>query len=340
MQALNPSDYFALPAPPPIVDVRSPAEFSAGHVTGALSLPLFDDAERAEVGTLYKQDSPDAAMLRGLELAGRKMRALVERAREMVPDGQAVVQCWRGGQRSASVGWLLERAGMEVKQLTGGYKAYRAYAREWLSQPHHRLNVLGGATGSGKTVVLHALRDTGVRIVDLEGLAHHRGSSFGALGQQEQPTTEEFENRLFAALRAIPAGERVWLEDESRMIGTVCQPTVFYDRLVSAPLVRLEVPLERRIQNLVADYSGFALDELSAAFSRLRKRLGGEHLATALEALERRDYVTAAGIALVYYDKAYAHHLERSGRSAIAIPVVLDESAAVTARKILDRCPA
>ena len=317
MQALSPAEFFAEYDSTVVLDVRSPGEYAAGHLPGAVSLPLFDDAERAEVGTLYKQTSPDAALLRGLELAGGKMRLLVEQAREAAPEGRVVVQCWRGGQRSASVGWLLEQAGMQVTQLRGGYKAYRAYVHSWLAESRHELRVLSGPTGSGKTHILHTLAELGASVVDLEGLAHHKGSSFGALGEAPQPSSEEFENRLFAALRVLPTDRPVWVEDESRMIGTVCQPEVFYDRLVAAPTVALEQPLEWRVASLVQDYADYPNEGLVAAFTRLRKKLGGQHLQTALEALERNDYATACRVALVYYDKCYAHYATRKARSIL-----------------------
>ena len=311
MQKLSPAEYFALPERPTLLDVRSPGEYTVGHIGGAVSLPLFDDSERAEVGTLYKQTSPDAALLRGLEIAGGKLRGLVGQARAAAPSGRVIVQCWRGGQRSASVVWLLEQAGMEVAQLTGGYKAYRAYARTWLEEAHHELRVLSGPTGSGKTSVLHAMRELGAAVVDLEGLANHKGSSFGALGEAPQPSSEAFENMLFTALRQLPTDRPVWLEDESRMIGTVCQPEPFYERLVTAPAIELVQPLAWRVDKLVKDYASYGKEDLMAAFTRLRKKLGGQHLHTALDALDRQDYATACRVALVYYDKAYAHYAER-----------------------------
>ena len=314
MDIITAAELFGGPADGrPILDVRSPGEYAAGHLPGAHSLPLFSDAERAEVGTLYKQDSPDAALLRGLDIAGAKMRWLVETAREMAPAGRAVVHCWRGGQRSGSVGWLLERGGMEVAQLAGGYKAFRHYVRAYLGQDHHRLRVLGGPTGSAKTEVLRALAELGAPVVDLEALASHKGSSFGALGEAPQPTTETFENRLFGALRAIPAGRTVWLEDESRMIGTVYQPDAFFERLTAAPVTELLRPLDWRVEHLVSTYAGYAKHQLVDAFVRIRKKLGGQHLSTALEALDVGDYAAAARVALVYYDKAYAHHSRRRG---------------------------
>ncbi|MGB3547800.1 MAG: rhodanese-like domain-containing protein, partial [Saprospiraceae bacterium] len=177
-----------LPSPDRVLlDVRSPGEYAEGHIVGARSLPLFSDEERAEVGTAYKQEGPAPAFLLGLERSGPKLRAYVERALELAPGRRVTVHCWRGGQRSASMGWLLERAGFDVAILPGGYKAYRTEARAWLGSFPHHLRLLCGPTGSGKTAVLHALRAQGAAILDLEGMARHRGSSFGAIGQEPQP---------------------------------------------------------------------------------------------------------------------------------------------------------
>lgn len=301
-----------------VLDVRSPGEYAHGRLPGAVSLPLFDDEERAEVGTLYKQVSPDEALLRGLDIAGGKMRSLVEAARAAAPAGRVVVHCWRGGQRSGSVAWLLRRAGMEVAQLEGGYKAFRKYARTYLATSGHRFRVLSGPTGSKKTEVLRAMQRRGAAVIDLEALARHKGSSFGALGEPPQPTTEQFENQLFAALRALPTREPVWLEDESRMIGTVYQPDEFYHRLTAAPVTELLLPLEWRVDHLVTTYAGFGDEELQTAFRRIRKKLGGQHLSTALDAIDTQDYAAAARVALVYYDKAYAHYTERRGANVVA----------------------
>ncbi len=335
METVSAEAFFAAPSSTVLLDVRSPGEFESGHAPGAVSLPLFSDAERAEVGTLYKQASPDDALLRGLEIAGGKMRSLVVAARGAAPDNKVVVQCWRGGQRSASVAWLLERAGMEVSQLMGGYKAYRAFVRQWLSEPRHHLRVLSGPTGSGKTRILHALLRTGAPVVDLEGLANHKGSSFGSLGEDPQPSSEEFENLLFAALRHIPGGKTVWIEDESRLIGTVCQPEAFYDRLVAAPVVQLDQPEPWRVNNLVRDYASYPHSELAAAFTRLRKKLGGQHLQSALDALEQGDYATAARVALVYYDKAYDHYAERKAAGDVTRVTLASEEPEQIARQLL-----
>ena len=241
----------------------------------------------------------------------------MEEARRLVPSGKVVVHCWRGGQRSASVAWLLDKAGLEVTRLEGGYKSARKFIRGFLGGSNHQFHVLSGPTGSGKTEVLQALAGAGEYTLDLERLANHKGSSFGSLGEQPQPTTEQFENDLFAALLTVPRGARVWLEDESRMIGHVYLPDEFYNRLIAAPVVELHQPRQLRIQRLVRQYGGFPIESLAPAFTRLRKKLGGQHLQEALAALQVGDLPGAAAIALVYYDKAYAHYKKRGGRSDV-----------------------
>lgn len=318
-----------------LLDVRSPGEYGTGKLPGAKSLPLFTDEQRAEVGTLYKQKNPDVALLRGLEIAGGKMRWLVEEARRLAPGNKVVVHCWRGGQRSGSVAWLLERAGFDVTQLTGGYKATRAAIRAYFRQPEHDFRVLSGPTGSGKTDVLLAMRQRGAHVVDLEGLAHHKGSAFGALGEAPQPTSEEFENLLYAALRAIPAGSTVWLEDESRMIGHVYLTDEFYATLTAAPVVVLEQPVAWRVERLVRQYAGYPKSGLVESFRKIQKRLGGQHLKAALAALEADDFATAAEIALVYYDKAYRHYGERKGAAVLATVTAADRAAGVVADQVL-----
>ena len=337
MPPITPETYFTDPAwaDVPLLDVRSPGEFREGALPGAFNLPLFSNEERARVGTLYKQESPDAALLEGLDVVGGKMRWLIEETRRLVPAGRAVVHCWRGGQRSSSVVWLLQKAGVEVTQLTGGYKSARHFIRGYLSNSPHAFQVLSGPTGSGKTPVLLAMRERGAHVIDLEGLANHKGSSFGAIGEAPQPSTEQFENLLFAELRKFPAGATIWLEDESRMIGTVYLPDEFYHRLVAAPVTVIEQPLEWRVTRLVNLYGSYPRDLLRKAFVRIRKRLGGQHLNAALAALEGEDLATAARIALIYYDKAYAHYGERRNAPVVRTVFATEAGAGSIAAQIL-----
>ncbi len=295
-----------------VLDVRSPAEYAQGHIPDALSFPLFSDAERAEVGTTYKQVGKEDALELGLRFVGPKMEYFVKQAKLLAPERRLAVHCWRGGQRSGSMAWLLRQAGFDVVTLEGGYKNYRHHVLEGLEQTNLQLIILGGRTGSGKTKILHALRASGEQIIDLEGLAHHKGSAFGFIGEAPQPTVEQFENDLFGAMNLLDKLRPVWVENESRSIGRVFIPEGFWSKMRPAPIVNVQIPDDARIQNLLADYVLTDRGELETAFQKIATKLGGQHLKTALEALHAGDYASAARIALVYYDKTYQHGLEAS----------------------------
>lgn len=290
-----------------LFDVRTPSEYACGHIPGALNLPLFTDEERAVVGTAYKRQSPRHALLRGLEFAGARMAWYVREAMTMAKVEKIAVHCWRGGQRSGSLSWLLEFAGFDVQVLSGGYKAYRSHIHAEFSRRRLRLVILGGPTGSGKTQLLKALAQAGEQVIDLEQIACHKGSSFGALGEAAQPTVEQFENDFYEAFRQTDPGRRVWVENESRAIGRVFIPEGFWEQFRTAPLIEVDAPFESRVNYLVSTYGNFPGDLLKEAFLRLERRLGGQHCIAAVKALEDGDLATAAAIALRYYDKSYAH---------------------------------
>ena len=187
----------------PIIDVRSPGEYQHAHIPGAISIPLFDNDERAQVGTKYKNAGKDSAVLLGLSLVGPKLADFVKQSKKLNPQGKEVlVHCWRGGMRSSSFAWLLDTAGLTASTLVGGYKAYRNTVLSAFSEPHN-LIILGGKTGSGKTDILKELARQGEQIIDLEGLANHKGSTYGAIGQAPQPATEQFENLVHQQWRQL-----------------------------------------------------------------------------------------------------------------------------------------
>lgn len=301
----------------PLIDVRTPAEFAKGHIPGAHNLPLFTNEERAVVGTAYKQESPEEALLRGLEFVGPKMRSFVEQSGQISGERQVVVHCWRGGRRSESMGWLLKLAGFDVLTVRGGYKAYRNYILQSFEKRTLPLIVLGGYTGSGKTEVLKALAARGEQVIDLEGLARHKGSAFGALGEAGQPSVEQFENDLYEAFRAIDPGRRVWVEDESQSIGRVYIPLGFWRQMRRAPVFFLDIPRPERVRYLVESYAQFPKEQLAGSFTRIQKRLGGRHLQVALAAMDAGDFAKAAEIGLQYYDKAYRFGLNKRGGDQI-----------------------
>ena len=292
-----------------VIDVRSPGEFAAGHIPDATNIALFSDEERAVVGTLYSKSGRDDAIEKGLEFIGPKMAVFVRQVKTLrAEDGDiespVFVHCWRGGMRSQSFAWLLETAGMKVSLLEGGYKAFRKIAHRTIGF-RHQMIVLSGLTGAGKTEFLKLLEEAGEQVIDLEGLANHRGSSFGAIGLGDQPRTELFENRLFAALEALDASQRVWVEDEGSRIGKVIVPPRFVKQIRRAPAVFLDVPKDRRLDNLLREYGELEPDGLIEATRGIEKRLGGQNMIAAIAAIESGDMRTAADISLSYYDRSY-----------------------------------
>lgn len=308
-----------------LLDVRTPAEYANGHIPGAYNLPLFSDEERVVVGTLYKQQSPDKAFLKGLEYAGARMPDYVKQARLLAPRGKVVVHCWRGGQRSGSLSWLLSFSGMDVVVLQNGYKAYRQFIHQEFVQRQLKILVLGGPTGSAKTKTLHELAALGEQIIDLEMLAHHKGSAFGDLGEAPQPTVEQYENNLYETFTQIDPQRRVWVENESRGIGRVFMPQGFWDQFRVAPMVDLVIPFEKRVAFLVEGYASFEKSALIHAFVAIERRLGGGNLKLALAALAADDFAAAAEIALRYYDKSYLHANSKCNfQTTWAFPVETD----------------
>lgn len=288
-----------------IVDVRTPAEFNQGHITGAVNIPLFSDEERVIIGTLYKKQGKDVAVEKGLEFVGPKMASFVKEAKKIAQEKTIFIYCWRGGMRSGSMAWLFRTAGLKVKRLTGGYKAYRTSFLEDVLTRGWKMIVLGGPTGCGKTEILHRLKEQHEQVLDIEGLANHKGSAFGALGQMEQPTTEQFVNLLHVALRNMDPALPVWCEGESISIGRVYIPKELYEIMQNSPFIYLTLPVELRLNRLMDEYGKFDISELTDSFKRIERRLGGQHAKAAIEYLQNGNIREAARIALSYYDKSY-----------------------------------
>ena len=212
----------------PLLDARSPQEFEKAHIPGALNLPLFSDAEREAVGIAHARSGQEAAVHKGLELIGPQLADKLSAARRLCKGRREVLMhCWRGGMRSASLAWLLETGGFHVTLLEGGYKAYRAEVRRILAFPAD-VRVLGGMTGCGKTDILAELAALGCQTIDLEGLAVHRGSAFGGVGLEPQPSGEMFENMLADRWAALERSRPVWLEDEDKRIGNIAVCPQFF----------------------------------------------------------------------------------------------------------------
>ena len=317
-----------------IIDVRSPAEYEHAHIPGALNLPLFDNDERAMIGTTYKKQSREAAIKAGLPLFGNKMLPMIETVESWMAAAQKenhltkptlYVHCWRGGMRSAAVAWLLDLYGYKVIQLTGGYKAYRNWVLEQFTIAYP-LKVLGGYTGSGKTEILHALQEKNYSVIDLEGLAHHKGSAFGAIGQLAQPSQEMFENILAKKLFEVNKNKKpIWIEDESQRIGTVLIPTPLFHLMRNSTCYFMTIPFEQRLLFILEGYGKFDQQSLIEAAERIQKRLGGLETKNAVEHIMQGELKEAFSILLKYYDKWYEKNAQNQVLPKVELIPVLSE---------------
>jgi tRNA 2-selenouridine synthase len=301
----------------PILDVRSQAEFVQGHIPGAVNLPLLNNEERSIVGTLYKQKGNNEAVVKGFELVGGKFAEYILQAKSLAVENTISVYCWRGGMRSNIMAWLLSTAGLHVNLLKGGYKTFR---NEVLSSftIQRNLLILGGKTGSGKTEMLQHLKANGEQVLDLEALAHHRGSAFGALGQIEQPSNELFENEIFMQIKNTSASRPLWIENESQLIGKNKIPDALYLQMRKAKVIEMLVPLEMRINRIVKEYACFPNDLLLEATRKLNKKLGNLRMNQAIEHLQQAQLAEWVKMMLAYYDKFYAYGMEQREAASIS----------------------
>jgi tRNA 2-selenouridine synthase len=276
-------------------------------------LPLFDDAERAVVGTAYKQQSRENAIKIGLDYFGPKMRSMIETVESLIGDKlekTIYLHCWRGGMRSSAIAWLLSMYGFEVVLLEGGYKSYRNWVLERLRSSYN-FKVIGGYTGSGKTNVLHQLESMGESVIDLEKLASHKGSSFGHIGLPDQPSQEMFENTLAHQLYyKSKSNNPIWIEDESQRIGHVELTKPLYTTIMQSPIYFLEIGFQARLTHIVKEYGNLDKSELESAIIRIQKKLGGLDVKNAIQFLQKGDISACFSILLNYYDKSYLRNLE------------------------------
>ncbi|MEO7263712.1 MAG: tRNA 2-selenouridine(34) synthase MnmH [Ferruginibacter sp.] len=306
----------------PVLDVRSPGEYDHAHIPGAFSLPLFDNEQRKIIGTAYKQQSREKAIKAGLDFFGPKMKAMVEAVEQITkslgqkqvntlqdPESPIVlVHCWRGGMRSNAVAWLLNLYGFNVYLLDGGYKAYRNHVLQQFEKDYV-FKIVGGYTGSGKTYIIQQLQNLSQPVIDLEGLASHKGSAFGGIGLPPQPSQEMFENLLAKALQEKTTTEPTWLEDESQRIGRLNIPHGLWNTMRQCQVCFLDIPFKERLDHIMKEYSNLDKDRLEEAITRIQKRLGPLQTKTALGFLLNEDLKSCFDILLKYYDKNYLKSL-------------------------------
>lgn len=292
----------------PIVDVRSEAEHEAGHIRSAINIPLLNNAERIAVGTDYKQKGQQEAIKTGFRLVGPRLATMIDDAKQI--GEEFLVHCWRGGMRSSNFCQFMGMAKIKTHQLKGGYKAYRQLAAESFQKPFQFI-VIGGYTGSGKTDILNALADKGEQILNLEKLAHHKGSAFGGLMMPPQPSTEQFQNDLFEEILKLDHSKRIWIEDESIAIGKIFLPQTLWNQMNASHLLEIAVPKDVRTLRLVEEYGLADKTQFLQAMTKITKKLGGQHFNAAKEKLLSNDMSSVIDILLTYYDKAYRNGLEK-----------------------------
>ncbi|HZV81930.1 MAG TPA: tRNA 2-selenouridine(34) synthase MnmH [Geobacteraceae bacterium] len=293
-----------------IIDARTPLEFAEDHLPGAHNVPLLTNEQRVEIGTLYKQKGPHLARIRGMELTAPRFPAIMHEIAGLAAGRPILVYCWRGGLRSKTVATIMELTGFPVKQLVGGYKAFRAVVSESFENfaPPGPLVVLHGMTGIGKTTLLDKLAARGESVIDLEGLARHRGSAFGSLGlSQDELTQKHFETLVWDAFRRLPPGRPVYIEGESRRIGRMTLPGNLYDVMQESFKVWCIASLETRVERLTEEYGLKVYEEgLRDSLLRIKKKLGGEKYAEIAGYLERWEMAPFMTELIVsYYDRLY-----------------------------------
>ncbi|HRE67416.1 MAG TPA: tRNA 2-selenouridine(34) synthase MnmH [Cyclobacteriaceae bacterium] len=308
--AISFDEFLALRKNLPVVDVRSEGEYQSGHIQNAINIPLLNNQERVLVGTDYKQKGQLEAIKTGFRLVGPRLLDIITEAERVTSSKEVLVHCWRGGMRSNNFCQFVGMAGIKTHSLKGGYKTYRQKALESFAQPLN-LILLTGCTGSGKSEILRGLKASGQQVIDLETLASHKGSAFGGLFMNPQPTTEQFQNNLFEEILQLDPQQPIWVEDESIAIGHIFLPRDFWLQMNNSSLVQVLVDKDVRVKRLVEEYGKADKDEFLAIMSKIVKRLGGQHFNTAKQKLLEDDMQAVMQVLLTYYDKAYLHSIEK-----------------------------
>lgn len=291
-----------------VIDVRSPSEYALSTIPGSVNIPLFDDQERAEIGTLYKQVSVDAAKERGLEVVSAKLPAFIRQFAAI--EGKKAVFCWRGGMRSKTTATLLSLMNIHAYRLSGGYRAYRQWVVAMLEDMpfNPSFYVIHGNTGNGKTLLLRKLKEKGYPVLDLEAMAGHRGSVFGGIGLDAH-NQKTFDALLLEEMLRYKDAPYVLLEAESKRIGKVVIPDLVMSKKEQGTHIRIELPIEARVQTILEDYRPEEHPEACMrAFRKIESRIHRPIAAEIGECLQEGKYDRAVELLLVYYyDPRYSY---------------------------------
>lgn len=318
-----------------MIDVRSPKEFKEATIPGSINIPVFNDEERAEVGTIYKQVGKEAAMEKGLAIFSKKLPAFIAEFNKI--DTPMTVFCWRGGMRSKTAATVLDLMGIRANRLTGGIRAYRRWVVKYLETEkfHPELLVLNGYTGSGKTVILKKLLEKGYPVIDLEKMAGHRGSIFGQIGLTPS-NQKKFDSVLVTEMLKYEDERIVFIEGESKRIGRVYLPDVIFEKKERGLQIFIDLPLEERVKNIIEEYEPWSNpDRFQEAFRYIKKKIHTPAAKQIESHLENGEFEPAVKLLLeYYYDPRYEHsasHFQESQKMTIQAVTVDD-----ALKKLLD----
>ena len=316
----------------PLIDVRSPGEYYKGHMPNSINIPLFDNDERSIIGTIYKKEGRKKAVIEGLKFFEKKMELLLDNLFMSIESNKTIanknneffirIYCSRGGMRSQSIAWLLEKYKLNPITLKGGYKIYRRWVLDSFSK---KLNivVIGGKTGTGKTRLLSLLEKYKYQTIDLEGFACHRGSTFGGLGMKEQPSNEQFENKIAEKLNSFISINKIFVEAESSNIGKCKIPHEFFNQMKASRRIEILRSESNRLEELIDTYSFFSKEELQESVLRIKKRLGPQRTKIALDSINNEKWDLVCRSVLDYYDKCYEY--EKVGKTNIKLLDLTDK---------------
>jgi tRNA 2-selenouridine synthase len=317
----------------PLIDVRSPSEYYKGHMPNSINIPLFDNDERSIIGTIYKKEGREKAVIEGLKILEKKIDFLLDnlfisidkhKIIQDVNNNKSLIRiyCSRGGMRSRSIAWLLEKYRMKPVTLNGGYKKYRRWILDSFSKKWN-IVIIGGKTGTGKTRLLSLLDKYNYQTIDLEGFACHRGSTFGGLGMKEQPSNEKFENKIGEKLYSFRSINNIFIEAESANIGKCKIPHELFNQMKSSRRIEIIRSESNRLDELIDTYSGFKKEELQESVLRIKKRLGPQRTKIALESINNEKWDLVCRSVLDYYDKCYEY--EKVGKTNIKLIDLTDK---------------
>jgi len=316
----------------PLIDVRSPSEYYKGHMPKSINIPLFDNDERSIIGTIYKKEGRNKAVLEGLRFFEKKLDMLLDnlfmhidstKINSVIKNKSFIrIYCSRGGMRSQSIAWLLEKYKYNPITLKGGYKKYRRWILDSFSKKWN-IVIIGGKTGTGKTRLLSLLEKYKYQTIDLEGFACHRGSTFGGLGMKEQPSNEQFENIIAEKLNSFKFSNNIFVEAESANIGKCKIPHEFFNQMKNSRRIEIIRSESNRLDELIDTYSVFKKEELQESVLRIKKRLGPQSTKIALESSHNEKWDLVCRSVLDYYDKCYEY--EKVGKTNIKIIDLTDK---------------